>query len=350
MMFRIRFTLILVASLALAFAPWKDVQGRSTALLRVHFINVDQGDSILIQAPDGTTVLIDGGYDNGLAFAYLQSIDVSKLDAILATHPHADHIGGLVQVMQAIPTAGVWTSGAATTTSIFEQFLDAIADHHIPYHEVGTNGVIAVGSLSFDVVYGQANADNLNDTSLVTHLTFGNVSFLFTGDAEQPAEQMMLQTIDPIRLASTVLKVGHHGSYTSSSPEFLVIVQPQIAVYSAGQGNTYGHPHQSTLDALARVGATIYGTDKDGTIVVETDGVTYQVLTERGPLPQQAIATGTSTLTPGLPYDPTGPDRDCRDFQTHEIAQAFFIAAGGPAHDPHRLDGDNDGIACEALP
>jgi competence protein ComEC len=294
-----RFPFLLVGLLFL-FAAYSAIDSQDTNLLRVHFIDVDQGDSILIQAPDDTTVLIDGGYDNGSAVSYLRSIGISSIDSIVATHPHADHIGGLIEVMRAFRVGGVWTSGAAHTTGTFEAFLDAIAEHQILYHEAGANGMIAVGSLSFDVVYGQPEADDLNNTSLVLHLTYGSVSFLFTGDAELGAEQTMLATIEPDRLAATILKVGHHGSYTSSSPQFLAVVRPQVAIYSAGQGNSYGHPHQSTMDALARVGATVYGTDVDGTVVVTTDGATYQALTEHETLEQQAAATAVATPSPPL--------------------------------------------------
>lgn len=314
--------------------------------LEVHFIDVGQGDSIFIQAPDGTTILIDGGNANGEALAYLQSLGIQHITAIIATHPHADHIGGLIDVMNTLTVDAVWTSGAIHTTGVFERFLDTIDAHQIPYFEAGQNDTITVGSLSFDVVYGQATSSNLNDTSLVLHLGYGHVSFLFTGDAESSAERDMLSTVEPSRLASTVLKVGHHGSSTSSSAEFLNVVRPQIAIYSAGSNNAYGHPHSETIDNLLTVGALIYGTDESGTITIETDGESLLVHATAA----ATLELSTITMDATLRYDPFGQDRDCGDFDTHEQAQDFFIAAGGPEHDPHRLDGDNDGIACESLP
>lgn len=187
--------------------------------LRVHFIDVDQGDSILIIAPDGATALIDGGYDNGMALAYLQQQDITHIDVMIATHPHADHIGGLVQVMQAMPVGEVWTNGAIHTTGIFESFIDTIADQQIPYYEAEVGSTIQVGDLELEALYSKPNAADLNDTSLVLHLTYGTVSILFTGDAEYAAEMEMLQTVAD-QLPAQILKVGHHGSYTSSSPAF----------------------------------------------------------------------------------------------------------------------------------
>ena len=313
---------------------------------QVHFIDVGQGDSILVQAPDGTTTLIDGGNANGEALSYLHSLGIQRITAIIATHPHADHIGGLIDVMDSLKVDAIWTSGAIHTTGVFERFLDAIDSHQIPYFEATQNDTITVGSLIFDVVYGQESSSNLNNTSLVLHLRYGQVSFLFTGDAETSAEKDMISTVESARLNSTVLKVGHHGSSTSSSLEFLNVVRPQIAIYSAGSGNGYGHPHSQTIDNLLAVGALVYGTDDAGTVIVETDGASLQVHTT-SPATLELSTVQTYTV---LHYDPFGPDRDCRHFDTHEEAQAFFIAAGGPERDPHRLDGDNDGIACESLP
>lgn len=327
--------------------------------LEVHFIDVGQGDSILIRTPTRHTALIDGGGENGLALDYLRSLGVTKLDSVIVSHPHADHIGGLVQILNAVPVGGIWTSGASHTTYVYERLLDTIADRAVPYYEVETSQTIPVGELTFDVLHSSRRESNLNDTSLVLHLNYGTVSFLFTGDAEAPVENRLSSTI-PIQLRSTVLKVGHHGSYTSSTLGFLKAVQPVVAVYSARQNNQYGHPHMSTLENLAAVGAVVYGTDVHGSVMVSTDGTSLHVTTTRSAAPTQietvrqveaaptifATASGTTEFA----FDPFGGDRDCGHFDTHAEAQAFFIAAGGPDRDPHRLDGDNDGTACESLP
>lgn len=335
--------------------------------MRVHFIDVGQGDSILVQSPEGATMLIDGGYGGSGTLAYLQAQGIQRIDVMVASHPHADHIGGLVEVLQSLPVGAVWTSGASHTTGTFEQFLDAIAEARVSYHEARPGDTIECGSLAFVVVHSEARAPELNDTSLVLHLQHGQVSFLFTGDAEQASETAMLREVAE-QLPSTVLKVGHHGSSTSSSPAFLGAVRPQVAVYSAGRNNSYGHPHAETIRNLQAAGAQIYGTDKHGTVVIDTDGATYTVTTSETPAaqsqPQPApslvptplpstptpVTRPTAPTTAALRYDPNGPDRDCGDFTTHQEAQAFFLAGGGPGRDRHRLDGDGDGIACESLP
>jgi competence protein ComEC len=329
------------------------------AVTTVHFIDVGQGDSILINSAHGTTVLIDGGYDNGLALSYLQAQGVTRLDAVFASHPHADHIGGLVSIMDSIPTASVWTSGALHTTGIFERFLDVIERKQIPYYETRSGEHIEIGDLQFDVLYGRSRASDLNNTSLVLRLVIGELSFLFTGDAEAPVEQELLQTVPAEQLHASVLKVGHHGSYSSSTLSFLQVVQPTIAVYSAGRGNSYGHPHRGTIENLQQVGADIYGTDVHGTIVISTEGLEMSIQTDLGSIElvdaSQAatisvMSTPQSAENSDLHYDVNGSDRDCGSFDTHAEAQAFFEAAGGPHSDRHRLDGDNDGIACESLP
>jgi competence protein ComEC len=316
--------------------------------LYVDFIDVGQGDSILIQAPGNINVLIDGGENNGLALAHLQNRQIDHLDAVIATHPHADHIGGLPDILRAFPVGAVWTSGASHTTATFERFLDAIIERQIPYYEAQTGDVIGVGGLQFQVLHSARSANDLNDTSLVLRLEYGDTSFLFTGDASQSVEQRIVSS-SLFPLNATVLKVGHHGSYTATSAAFLAAVQPQIAVYSAGRGNSYGHPHDASIRNLEAIGATVFGTDVNGTVTIATDGVGLEIVTTSvGTV--NAAPPSIAQSAPAAPPVDAGGDKDCGDFATHAEAQAFFVAAGGPDRDPHRLDGDNDGIACESLP
>lgn len=253
-----------------------------TPTLRIHFIDVGQGDSILIQTPEGRTMLIDGGEANSMALRYLQARGVSRLDVVVATHPHSDHIGGLMQILKAIPTARVVTNGQPTTTGTYEDFLDAVDAAGAEYLEVSIHDSITLGDLVFDVLSPfPALSGDMNENSVVLYLKYGQVGFLFTGDAGVETEGSLLRLSSRQVPEAQVLKVGHHGSRTASSEEFLAAVKPEVAIYSAGTGNTYGHPHPETLAALDAVGAIIYGTDIDGSIVVTTDGKTYKVAPAR---------------------------------------------------------------------
>ncbi|HEY1016276.1 MAG TPA: MBL fold metallo-hydrolase [Herpetosiphonaceae bacterium] len=315
--------------------------------LRVHFIDVGQGDAMLLEFPDGTTALIDGGPDNGRALAFLRQRGIGRINVMIATHPHADHIGGLVEVLEALPVDGIWMTGASNPTGVFERLLDAIDARRVPYHEVGRGDRIPLGRHELVALRGQPEAANLNDTSLVLRLQYDEIVFLFTGDAEGPSEQAMLAS-DRALLGATILKVGHHGSHTSSSPAFLEAVGAKIAVYSAGRSNQYGHPHAETLANLEAAGAVAFGTDQYGTVTISSDGASFEIATERS---GGALPTPTSGAPGGaLRYDPAGPDRDCGDFASHAEALAFFQAGGGPQNDRHRLDGDGDGVPCESLP
>ena len=250
-----------------------------SSVLRVYFVDVGQGDAILILSPDNKTILIDGGETDTGIVPFLQSMGVQQIDLIVATHPHSDHIGGLVQVLKAMPVARVVTNGQSTTTSTYEHFLDAIISAQAEYAEAKTGDTVSVGILNFNILNPTTLTDDTNHNSLVLRLMYGNVSFLFTGDADQAAEADMMSASLP--LGAIILKVGHHGSRSSSSPAFLAQVKPQIAVYSAGAGNSYGHPRPETLAALAAVGTTVFGTDVNGTVVITTDGVQYHAATSR---------------------------------------------------------------------
>ncbi|MGE5586297.1 MAG: ComEC/Rec2 family competence protein [Bacillota bacterium] len=277
-----------------AMTLWAAVTGANTAgagaggasgggQLAVHFIDVGQGDSVLILAPSGKTMLIDGGPADASErlVAYLKAQKVSRIDVLVATHPHADHIGGLVEVLRTFPVDLVVDSGKVHTTATYERFLTLIDQKNIRFRLGRAGDGIDLGpGLAARILHPtEPLPENMNDCSVVVRLEYGKVSFLFTGDAQRDAENAMLKSGAHLRAA--VLKVAHHGSGTSSSPWFLKAVKPGVAVILVGAGNSYGHPHRTTLLNLADYTDRVYRTDVDGDVVVTTDGTTFRVDTAR---------------------------------------------------------------------
>ncbi|MBI4334385.1 MAG: MBL fold metallo-hydrolase [Chloroflexi bacterium] len=253
--------------------------------LQVHFIDVGQGDAILVRGPEGETVLIDGGEAEPGVLSHLRREHVIKLDALVTTHPHSDHVGGLIAVLKEIPVKEVWVDGQVHTTRTYENLLDAIDRSGAVFKEARRGGEIKAGKLTFKILHPTTpfleGPDALNNNSVVLHLTYGQISFLLTGDAETEAEKSILAYTGDLK--ATVLKLGHHGSRTSTSEAFLQAVRPELAVYMAGAGNPYGHPHRQTLTRLRRLNVKVYGTDNNGTVVISSaDGVNYSVSTEKG--------------------------------------------------------------------
>lgn len=247
--------------------------------LRVHFIDVGQADAILVQSPEGETLLIDGGNgaDGELVANYLKEQGIKKLSAIVATHPHEDHIGGLPAVLQAIGAKVLYMPDATSTTKTFERFLDAAQSRADKVVQAKTDLKMTIGSATATFLSPDAGQhfDELNDYSAVLQLKFGSTTMLFTGDAEKPVEQILMKRA--VNLKSDLLKVGHHGGSTSSSEEFLKAVAPNLAVLMVGKDNDYGHPHRETMQRLEKTSARILRTDRDGTIVVNSDGKTLTV-------------------------------------------------------------------------
>jgi competence protein ComEC len=268
--------------------------------LEVHIIDVGQGDSIFIRGPEGQTMLIDGGSEGTGALQYLQGQSVDHLDLMLATHPHEDHIGGLPAILKAMPVARVVMNGQPTTTRIYERLLDAIATAKAEYQEVKRGDRIQLGSLTFDVLHPAVpTGPNLNNQSIVLRLIWGQVSFMLPGDAERETEGDILASGQPV--AATILKLGHHGSRTATSSAWLKAISPTVAIYSAGVGNSYGHPHPETLAALSTAGVQVYGTDVSGTVVVTSDGAGYSVATAKGNGPRAPPAAPQPVSPPPDP-------------------------------------------------
>jgi beta-lactamase superfamily II metal-dependent hydrolase len=245
--------------------------------LTVHFIDVGQGDSILIDIGD-IEVLIDGGGKTPGVVEYLNDYVDGALEVMIATHPHADHVGGLIAVLDAFEVEEIWHNGDTSTSQIYADFMAAVEAEGAQVHVARRGNEIQAGGLTFTVLNPATLAGTTNNNSIVLSLSYGEVDFLFAGDAEQEAEaDMVAAGIIP---DVEILKVGHHGSRTASSESFLEAAQPEIAIYMAGAGNSYGHPHAETISTLQAIGASIYGTDVYGTILVSTTGQTYVVLGE----------------------------------------------------------------------
>jgi beta-lactamase superfamily II metal-dependent hydrolase len=260
--------------------------------LQVHYIDVGQGDSILLDL--GTTdVLIDGGDGHTDIVPYLQQHVHGDIEVMVATHSHSDHVGGLRAVLDAFKVDQVWTNGQGEDSLTYIDFAGKVNAENADIEVARRGDTISTGSLTFKVLNPEASLpSDVNGNSIVLELDYGNVSFLFTGDAQKDSEASIIAAGEVHHV--DILKVGHHGSRTSSSEEFLNMVKPEVAIYMAGVGNIYGHPHPETISALQSVGAQIYGTDTCGTITVTTDGSSYTVTTTK------KCATTMSTPTPTI--------------------------------------------------
>ncbi|MEM5605166.1 S-layer homology domain-containing protein [Bacillus cereus] len=251
--------------------------------LEVHYIDVGQGDATFIKSPSGETILIDGG-NNGkgkVVANYLKGLGFQTIDYMIATHPDADHVGGLDEVLYAINVKNVYAPKVSHTTQTFKDFLTAVANKGLTIKEAKSGVTLPINGLNSQFLAPVKEYGNdLNEWSAVLKVTHGSKSFLFTGDAESKSEKDMVVTYGS-SLKSDVLKPGHHGSKTSSSQPFLDAVKPSIAAISAGAGNRYGHPTQETLAKLNAMAVKVYRTDLNGTVTINSDGSSISVRTER---------------------------------------------------------------------
>lgn len=244
----------------------------TTKKMSVHYINVGQGDSTLIRAPYGENILIDGGNINGSNLvSYLKKQGIKTIDVMISTHPDADHIGGLDDVLKAFTVKSVYAPKVSHTTQAYVDFLKAVQAEKLSIKPVQKGVKIPVKGVTATFLAPVKTYDkDLNDWSAVLRVVYNKKSFLFTGDAELKSETDMIQSKQVLK--SDVLKVGHHGAKTSTGQAFLNAVKPSVAVISVGKGNRYGHPTTETINRLKAAKAAIYRTDLQGHIIISTDG------------------------------------------------------------------------------
>lgn len=249
--------------------------------MKVHYIDVGQADATLIeynQGDEAFAVLIDtGDWSSTEVVSYLQAHNITDIDIVAITHPHADHIGQLDKIIRTFDVSEVWMNGETTNSQVFTSALAAIEDNNVDYYEPEVGDVFDIGPLEVAVLHPKSLSGDTNNNSIAIRLQYGEISFLFTGDSEEEAESEMLSS--GANLKADILQVGHHGSKTSTTDSFLKAVQPDIAIYSASVDNQYGHPHIETINRLEKSGVLVYGTDIHGTVIVETDGKTFSVHT-----------------------------------------------------------------------
>ncbi len=251
--------------------------------LTIHFLDVGQGDAAIILC-DGESMIIDGGPSAASSFIYSyirNTLELSYVDYVIATHPHEDHIGGVAAVLNAVPVDLILTPVVTWDTSVFDAVVRYADLQGAPMVVPETGDVLHLGGATVTVLHCWPEAWVTNDMSIAVRIDYGETSFIFTGDAESMAEYMMVDTGLPLK--ADVLKVGHHGSSSSSTEEFIRIVNPTYAVISCGRGNSYGHPHSETMATLKAAGAEVYRTDMQGTIICTSDGKQISFTTERTP-------------------------------------------------------------------
>ena len=271
-------TIFIIFLVVLNIFVWSFQPKSNSGLLTVSFLDVGQGDSIFIEAPNGRQMLIDGGR-NALVSSELSnfiSFQDKEIDVVLATHPDADHIGGLPDIFDRFEIKNFVDNGENGDDNTYRALMDGVSNDESRYY-VARRGLVVLldrkNGVYFQVLAPDENFswENRNDMSVVGRLVYKNTSFLLTGDASKAVENILVYS-DENLLKSDVLKAGHHGSKTSSSLLFLEKVLPEFSIISAGKNNSYGHPHISVIENLNEVGTEILETSKEGSVTFQTDG------------------------------------------------------------------------------
>lgn len=284
--------------------------------LSVTFIDVGQGDSEFIELPDGKTMLIDAGESSSSStiLAELKSSDIDQIDYFIISHPHADHIGGAEAVLNAYQVGEIWIPDAPSTTKTYESFLDTVDEQGLVLDEAQAGKVIIDESAGYSVELlapsEGVDSDDMNDYSSIVKISYGDTSFLFTGDAS--ASQII--NANPGHV--DVLKAAHHGSETGTNSAVMRETTADYVILSYAEGNSYGHPDRGVLDAVSAAGATAYSTAANGNIIATSDGTTVTVSVEKN----GEITAGVSKAEKAQQKTETGNDAESQsDTQDDEI-------------------------------
>jgi competence protein ComEC len=282
-------TKALVAGLVIVvLLVWAAAFSLPDGKLHVTFLDVGQGDAIFIQTPQGQKILVDGGPSPTTLLAALgrrMSFWDRTMDLVVLTHPHDDHVSGLIPILERYKVKAFLDGGQEHPTSTYTHCLELVQEKGVPYQLARAGMQIQLGEgLRMKVLHPQSELlsgtdSDVNNNSIVLRLTYGQISFLLPGDVEEEAEAVLLSSNE--ELASTILKSPHHGSDTSLNFRFLEVVNPQLAVIQVGADNKFGHPDPTTLAKLDEYGVTVLRTDQNGTVEVVSDGERYWIKTER---------------------------------------------------------------------
>jgi len=282
-----KFKLAVFLLIFFLFLVWHNALSVDFKGLTVTVLDAGQGDSILIESPSNQRMLIDAGeraMGERVVVPFLRKKGITKLDIVVLTHPHEDHVGGLPYVLEKIKVENVLEPGASCNSIAYKRFLYLINKNKIKYQLARAGQTVRLGvDVVGQILHPSDNLDreNLNNVSVVMKLVYKNFSMMLTGDNEQEGEQAIINRFPAASLRCQILKAGHHGSATSTSPDFLAAINPCVAVISCGKHNKFRHPHKSTLAKLQNAGVRTYRTDLNGAVVIKSDGNTYSIVLQK---------------------------------------------------------------------